>query len=90
MKNNFVAIGTLSYGPNSGNAPGAGARHGNRNAVRTREHTAAAHADRARWSALMKSLDRALEVVVAVHQAGLDPAAALQRVDAVISEACAR
>ena len=89
-KNNFVAIATLSGGKNTGNRSGAGAKAGNRNAVRTGEHTATARQDKARWRRLMARLDLALEAVVTTHRSGSDPSSALRRVTALVREACSQ
>jgi len=89
-ENNFIAIDTLSGGKTSGNRSGAGARVGNRNAVRTGEHTATARQDKARWRRLMARLDLALEAVVTTHRSGSDPSPALRRVTALVREACSQ
>jgi hypothetical protein len=89
-ENNFVAIVALSYGRNSGNRPGAGARPGNCNALRTGQHTAAARAVRKRWRQLFDEFDAVGDTVVAAHRAKIDLAPALRRINALVREACAR
>jgi len=87
FENNFVSIAGVSPGPNSGNASGAGARPGNRNALRTGEHTASTRAYDAHLRRLLERFDEALDHVTAAHQAGIDPRAALRRMHRLVWEA---